>query len=259
MSKVLPAAREERDDDVDDARHGHGQAPEHLAVDGEAGHELLDGDAADGDDGADDHGRPGRGRRAPLPVQAADDDRAAAAGEDGPGDGEEEEDVLALLEEQAEDEEKAATARMDELEDLEVLLRREGLLPEGHDDVLDEDAAPGVEVGLVAADGRGQHDRRERAHQPDRQELGQGDRHGQLAPQGVRGQAVEDGPDRGGRGRESLRRARTCRPRWARTRGTGPTAGCPASWPGRRPSWPRGRSWPRRCRPGCPARRACRR
>ena len=93
---------------------------------------------------------------------------------------------------------KTATPRI-ESEDPEVLLRREGLLPEGHDDVLDEDAAPGVEIGLVAADRGGEHDRGEGAHEPDRQELGQGDRHGQLAPQGVRPQAVEDGPDRGGR------------------------------------------------------------
>ena len=81
----------------------------------------------------------------------ADDHGAGAAGEDRPGDGEEQEDLLVLLVEQAEAEDEHRHAEDRPPQDPEVLPRRERLLAERHDHVLDEDAPPGVQVRVVRA------------------------------------------------------------------------------------------------------------
>ena len=49
---------------------------------------------------------------------------------------------------------KTATPKIESFRTRRCSLGREGPLPEGHDDVLDEDAAPGMEIGLVAGDRR---------------------------------------------------------------------------------------------------------
>ena len=130
----------------------------------EFGPPFLPGKAAQGDEGSGDEGGKGALCGAAAPVESQGDD-GAGAGPEGSGDGEEHEDEVDLGEGAAEEVGEGGDAGDGEAQGSQLLRGGEGAAAEGEDEVLDEDAAPGVQVGGVGGDEQEDHEGTEDAYE----------------------------------------------------------------------------------------------
>ena len=145
---------------------------------------LVDAEAQDGEEEADDHGREGAGRRSFARIEAAEHAGARAAEIDGSREGEELEDVVALAEIVAEPPGEDGDEGDGEAEQAELRRLGDGLVVDRQDDVLDENRAPAVEIGRVRGDHEEDHEGHERSGDADGQDVAQGDWHKHLVADG---------------------------------------------------------------------------
>ena len=197
-------AAEQRKGHISDGGAQHGDQPEPLGVEREFHPEPplpvpRKKEPREGGDHPDEQGRVGAFGGAPLPVEAADDDGARPAQPDGSGEGEVHQDRAVLGEEQAEEEDEDRDPEDGSAKQAHVLVLAQAGLAEGEDHVLHEDAAPGVQIGVVGADEGGQHHRGKRAEDADGQDLAEHDGGGELLLEGFVADAIQDGLDPRGR------------------------------------------------------------
>ena len=144
------------------------------------GPELLGQNSGKCNDGSADERRIGSGGGAAFPVQP-ERDHHARAGPDGSGDGKKHENVVDLSEKQTEEEGEETDPGDGVTQGPDLFRRRECLPAERYEEVLHQNAAPGVHISGVGGDHEKDHECAEDSRDAHGENVPDGDRNEHLA------------------------------------------------------------------------------